>query len=255
MKNHFSVYLRKLLSDDDALKKFLADPIGSSEAAKLTKAERSVLRRALVGASTASTNGYAIVRPLAGYRQAVAMVYNVMRNQALSMMNATETSSVIIAVSWGPDSSNPGLHPFLNYAYWISPQTNSVTIAQAMDAVKNEMSQYSSTNENFDLVYNDDQKFLPKRIIGSFDILGATYSAPPQNRNTSTAPFWFWSINGYPNPNDSGALGESYADSSADSSAILHPGDIVYWDCIAPGAQYGFGSCVESDGTHTKGLT
>ena len=98
--------------------------------------------------------------------------------------------------------------------------------------------------------YHDDPQFNPKRIISSFVILGATYTAPPQDRNTSKAPFWFWSINGYPNPNDSGTLGESYAN----PTAIVHPGDIVFWDCIAPGANYGFGSCRESDGTHTMGL-
>ena len=254
MNNHFSVYLRELLSNDDALKKFLADPITSSEAAKLTKAERSVLRRALAGASTVSTNGYAIVRPLAGYRQAVAMVYNVMRNQAISMISATTSPGVNIAVSWGPDPSEPGNYPFRNIALWHSPQTTPVTIATAMDAVRNQNSIYSSTNTNFPLVYKDDPQFLsmhpPKRIISSFDIHGETYNAPPQDRNTSTAPFWFWSINGYPNPNDSGTLGESYAA----PTAILHPGDCVYWDCIAPGPQYGFKSCVKSDGAHTMGL-
>ena len=250
MVNHFSVYLRKLLSDDDALKKFLADPISCGEAAKITKAERSLLRRALFGASTASTNGYAIVRPLAGYRQAVAMVYNVMRNQAVSMLQAGTCSGVFIAVSWGPYPSNPGISPFSNIALWHSPQSGPVTIAAAMDAVKNQNSYWSSTHTNFPLSYSDSSHFSPKRIIESFDILGNTYSAAPQDRSTSKAPFWFWSINGYPNPNDSGTLGESYAE----PTAILHPGDCVYWDCIAPGAKYGFRSCAQTNGMHAMGL-
>ncbi len=127
--------------------------------------------------------------------------------------------------------------------------TGPVLISDIMDQItsSHQLSVYSSQGGNFALSFVDDHQFDPKRIIGSFDIHGTTYTAPPQAL-TSHAPFWFWSINGYPNPHDSGSLAESYA------TKKVNPGDVVYWDCVAPGPQYGFPACAPTDGMHTQNL-
>ena len=252
MNDPFSTFLRKLLSSDETLKLFLADPVATGSDAGLSKAQWSVLRRVMVEASTASTNGYSVVRPLSGYRQAAKMLYNVMRQQSISALAspASCVGTISIAVSWGPDPANPGTSPFANIAVWQSaPVSGPTLISEIMDQIKNahQPSSYSSQGPDFELTYTDDQQFEPKRIIGSFDIHGTTYSAPPQEL-TSHAPFWFWSINGYPNPHDSGSLGESYA------TKLVNPGDVVYWDCVAPGPQYGFPACAPTDGKHTQNL-
>ena len=251
MNDTFSVFLRNLLSDDDLLKKFLADPVKTGAESGISKAHWSVVRRVLVGASTASTNGYSIVRPLSGYRQAVKMLYNVMRQQSLTALTSASDCSggaVAIAVSWGPDVTNPGFHPFLNVAVWIlQPVPTPISIATAMDEIKKsgEPSKLCTYGPNFQLDFEDEPSFNPKRIIQSFEIQNNRYYAPPGNH---AYPFWFWSINGYPNPHDSGTFGESYAD------AVLYPGDIAYWDCIVPDSKYGFPACPLTNGTHTQNL-
>ncbi|SIT83012.1 hypothetical protein SAMN05421665_1582 [Yoonia rosea] len=252
MNDVFSMFLRNLLSDDTLLRKFLADPVKTGGNAGLSKAQWSVLRRVMVEASTASTNGYSVVRPLSGYRQAAKMLYNVMRQQSISALASPEAcaGTVSIAVSWGPDPANPGQCPFQNIAVWQSaPVTGPVLISDVMDQISSshQLSVYSSQGGNFALSFADDHQFDPKRIIGSFDIHGTTYTAPPQAISTH-APFWFWSINGYPNPHDSGSLAESYATKKVNS------GDVVYWDCVAPGPQYGFPACAPTDGMHTQNL-
>ncbi|MEJ8561256.1 hypothetical protein QTO30_08490 [Yoonia sp. GPGPB17] len=252
MNDVFSVFLRKLLSDDETLKRFLADPVKTGADAGLSKAQWSVLRRVMVEASTASTNGYSVVRPLSGYRQAAKMLFNVMRQQSISALTSPSAcaGAISIAVSWGPDPTHPGMSPFNNIAVWQSaPMSAPTLISDIMDQIQSnhQLSTFSSQGPDFQLVFADDHQFEPKRIIGSFDIHGTTYTAPPQEL-TSHAPFWFWSINGYPNPHDSGSIGESYA------TKLVNPGDVVYWDCVAPGPQYGFPTCAPTDGTHTLKL-
>lgn len=252
MNDVFSVFLRKLLSDDEILRKFLADPVTTGGDAGLSKAQWSVLRRVMVEASTVSTNGYSVVRPLSGYRQAAKMLYNVMRQQSISALASPEAcaGAVSIAVSWGPDPVHPGTSPFANMAVWQSmPMTGPALISDIMDQIKssNQQSISSSQGANFPLIFTH-YNSGPNPFVDSFSVNdGTTYAAPPQEV-TSHAPFWFWSINGYPNPHDSGSLGESYA------TKMVNPGDVVYWDCVAPGPQYGFPACAPTDGMHTQNL-
>jgi len=231
----FNNYLHRLMADPDALRAFLGDPIGQSDAHGLSKAERSVLRRVLAGASTASTNGYAIVRPLEAYQQGVRMLQNVMHRSMGAALAAGNAAANTLVVYYGSDSRNPGTDPYANAEHF---QGSGDTIADLMASI---------AANNPALQYADASGFSHP-IIESFTINGAVYSAPPHDAATSEDPFWFYSINGGPSPNTAGGISESYAE------AKISPGDVVYWQVIAPGPDYGFQSCKPSDGTHTKAL-
>ena len=57
-RNGLDQFIPKLMSDDDTLKKFLADPTNGGQEYSITKAERAVLRRVTAHLSNKSKNGY-----------------------------------------------------------------------------------------------------------------------------------------------------------------------------------------------------
>ena len=61
-RNGLDQFISKLMSDDDTLKKFLADPTNGRQEYGITKAERAVLRRVIAHLSNKSKNGYGIQR-------------------------------------------------------------------------------------------------------------------------------------------------------------------------------------------------
>ncbi|MEO1731023.1 MAG: hypothetical protein AAFR64_09810 [Pseudomonadota bacterium] len=252
MQTPFDTYLTKLMGDDDALTAFLSHPIESSEEAGLTKAERTVLRRVLIGASTNSTNGYAVVRPLSAYRQAVRVLQNVMHNNMGSALAAGAQGSAALVLYYSGNPADPGSYPYNNYLVWYG--TGS-TIGELMSSISG--SGAPDTTGQYKLVYTDSPVFLGqgKHIIESFTIGTAVYTAPPHDASTSRDPFWFFSVNGRAvvsgskNPTAKyGGVGESYYDYP------IVPGDTVFWQDIAPDMNYGFASCKPSTHNHAKAL-
>jgi len=76
-------YISHLMSNDEALEKYLADPITYAERDHgLTKAERSVLRRVVTHLSNNALNGYSIKRDLGSYRRSLRLLQNVLHNTA-----------------------------------------------------------------------------------------------------------------------------------------------------------------------------
>lgn len=235
----FDDYLGKLQGDDEELKAFLADPHAAGDKAGLSKAERATLRRVLMGASTASTNGYGIVRPLAAYRQGVRMLQNTLHRSMGAAMATAAGASNAMYVYYSGDPANPSVGPYGNYVYYYG--TGS-TIGELMQNI---------VKSGQSLIYADSTLSYPQQgpFIGSFTINGGVYDAPPpQTTQDKGIPFWFYSVNGLPGPNTSGGNGESYFNHA------IKPNDVVYWQDIAPGPQYGFQTCDPSSGAHTMGL-
>lgn len=237
----FHAYLHKLQSDDSTLKHFLADPAKAADEHGLTKAERSVLRRVLVGASTSSTNGYGIVRPLEVYRQGVRMVQNMMHLNMGSAHAAAAGNSHALYLYYGSDPSEPGTGPYTNSHVYTGKGSTIGALMKDIAA--------SSAGGSAPLVYDTvDGKTGP--IVLSFTIDGAVYQLKPGQSGYDHLPFWFYTVNGKAGDPVAqyGADHESFYDYALPSNAV------VYWQAIAPGSDYGFQACVKSDTTHTAGL-
>lgn len=230
----FHEYLHKLQSDDYALKKFLAHPNKAAEENNLTKAERSVLRRVLVGASTNSTNGHGIVRPLAAYRQGVRMMQNVMHlNMGAALAAATKNSHTLI-LYYGTNPHKPGDLPYARSKMYTGEGS---TIGELMINIAQNSPEF---------VYNPTNG----EAILSFTIDGDEYHLEPGHSGIDHDPFWFYTVNG--------KAGETGTQCGADHQSYekynLNPGSVVFWQAIAPGPEYGFKACVPSDGEHAQGL-
>lgn len=232
-------YLHTLLGNDEKLKHFLADPVGECEAHGLSKAERSVLRRVTTSASTDSTNGYAIVRPLEAYRQAIRMVQNVMHNNMGTALAAGANASNALYLYYSGDPSQPTVNPYTNGAYYYGTGSTIGELMENIVASGGGLSYADATG-----AYPD-----PGPFIGSFTVGGGTYNAPPPfTTEDDDIPFWFFSVNGFPGPMNSGKNGQSYYDFA------ISPGDVVYWQVIAPSQDRGFQPCAPSEKVHTSGL-
>lgn len=262
MDTNFNNYLHKLLVDDEALKMFLGDPNGQSDQHGLTKAERAVLRRVVNSASNGSVNGYAIIRPLSGYRQAVRLVQNVMHNNMSAMIaasNNTHTLNIymptgaLTAGSNGSSYANP----------WGEVSTfhgSGTTIGELMDSVMSD----SSNGFSFDTEQNE----KGEKIITAITIKGSTLTAPPPKGITSlseTTPFWFWTLNGEAT---NGATEVGYEPGDTQDRTKIYYGQgqrsyenvslsapsVVYWQVINPSIR-GFGSCGIANGQQALALS
>lgn len=94
-------YIGKLMSDDDELKKFLADPSNGGLEHGISKAERAVLRRTVASLSNNSKNGYSVQRDYGSYRRSLRLLQNVLHQHAshhavgqVSLLNAEPQGAV-----------------------------------------------------------------------------------------------------------------------------------------------------------------
>lgn len=274
-------YIALLLSDDEALQRFLIDPITDAEGKHgVTKAERAVLRRTVFHLSNRSLNGYTLTRHLGSYRRSLRLLQNVLHNvgskmvqdahiaaagpapgQAQSEAGAERAAaggyrfSVIYnlpnAGANGPVDFTcktnasvdavGGPYAFSTPAYTISLPTANPTIQQVMDEVNRAYFGYMP----YTTVNIGGQLYVRSLIpLSTYEII-ADLSNPCYDftRNPSADfVFWFWSINGRANPATGGDLGQSFAQKR------LNPGDTVFWQLIAPDAQYGFHPCAPTPG-------
>lgn len=229
-------YMSLLLGDDDSLKAFLADPVGQSTQHHLTKAERSVLRRVVTTASTDSSNGYAVVRPLSAYRQAIRLMQNVLHHSmgAAHSNAANATNTLILYYSGNP--SDPSTNPYAQHQFFYGTGSTIGELMQNIQATGQALS-YADVPNN------------PGQYIESFTINGSVYSAPPSSNLFSDTAFWFYSINGLAGPTTiHGTKGQSYA------QFAIQPGQVVYWQVIAPTVERGFDRCYVTEKNHAAGL-
>lgn len=210
--SNLSQYLGTLLTDDDALRAFLADPVGQASKHGLTKAERAVLRRVLTSASTGSVNGYSVVRPLSGYRMAAGLLQHVIHHSAAHHANKMAGSDLnTLTIFYGPEPDDPGYKYNANQISFMVPGS---TIGEMMENAQ-DSSGGAFAYENASGSFPD-----PGPFIGTIIINGAAYNAPPSDDGS---PFWVYRVNGQP-----GDPGQSY------ENFPVPEGGVVTWQVIAP---------------------
>lgn len=252
-------YISLLMHDDDALHQFLADPIQAEENHGITKAERAVLRRTVAHLSNNSKNGYSVSRHLGSYRRSLRLLQNVLHHVGSKMVQDSSTH---------PDASE-GTYSFsmiFNFPNGISSGPTDFTFKTNADVDKlggpyawstpvynvTLDNQYPTVQEVYDAV-NKKYFATPVMPYVPVTIKGAEYvkAITPlgvypviadlsQYTTSDDYVFWFYSINGRADGNisgNSGKIGESFA------TKTLKPGDTVFWQLIAPDAQYHFLPC------------
>ncbi len=258
-------YVRKLLSDDAALKAFLVDPIGEAEGKNgLTKAERAVLRRTVFHLSNNSKNGYSLERHLGSYRRSLRLLQNVLDNYG------SKAVMDHISNSQPSDSGATGLYAYsvvvyspnvsgdTNFTNQTNDDVNSIggpyanskytftTLGSETSTIGAVMNQLSSLNllsfETVDLKdpQGNTQPYVSEITIGGYQ-LTADLS---QYKLSDDYIFWFYSVNGAPNVDHNpvtqgttGDAGESYL------NYPVQAGETIYWQLIAPDKAYGFQPC------------
>ena len=252
-------YISHLMHDDDALHKFSVDPITTSEKEHgLTKAERAVLRRTIHGLSNNSVNGYSLQRNLDSYRRSLRLLQNVLCNVGSKMImdyNTLQSQKELVDICPQyigvivnvPQSSFKRFGGTLNYtkftnqqvgnpyyvhAYFQIPTNSTMTIKAVLDQLNKTKQLPYATIENSkgELLVNG---FNPYTYFDDYLIADLT-----QYTLTDDYAFWFYSINGNAGPQNSGTIGQSFA------NFPVSPGDTIVWQLIAPDAKYGFLSCV-----------
>jgi hypothetical protein len=245
------------MHDDDALKTFLVDPITDAEGKHgITKAERAVLRRTIAHLSNNSKNGYSVNRELGSYRRSLRLLQNVLHNVGSKMVqdvakdpenDATVYSFSVVynlpSVSSGPVDFTKKTNTFVeqNYggpyavtfpAYTVQMTTQFPTIQEVMDEVNRVY--FSSPIMPYTTVNIGGDEYIDSLIPLSTYAIKADLS---QYTLSDDYVFWFYSINGRANPTTAGGKGVSFAEKN------LNPGDTVFWQLIAPDAEYGFQPC------------
>ncbi|WP_298310558.1 hypothetical protein [uncultured Aquimarina sp.] len=263
-------YVSHLLSDDDALKTFLVDPITESEGIHgITKAERAVLRRTIAHLSNNSANGYTVSRHLGSYRRSLRLLQNVLHNVGSKMVqdvltdpqseNATALYPFSVVYNLPSGSNGPvdftckgndfvdqnygGPYAISTPAYTVQLSNQNPTIKEVMDEVNKQY--FSSPVMPYTTVTIDGDLYIKSFTPLSVYELTADLSNSCYDLTTNPSAdyvFWFYSINGRANPNTSGSIGTSFADQN------LNSGDTVFWQLIAPDATYGFQPCAITSG-------
>jgi hypothetical protein len=258
-------YVHLLLSDDDALKNFLVDPITEAEGKHgITKAERAVLRRTVAHLSNKSANGYTVSRHLESYRRSLRLLQNVLHNVGSKMVQDTMVNPEVSEASYTfsmifnlPNTgSRPvdftcktnadvdrygGAYAWATPAYTVTLNNPNPTIKEVYDAVN---ARYFSSPV---MPYSTDPSGQFVTAITPLSVYPITADLSNDCYDLSKHPdadfvFWFYSINGNANPTTAGALGTSF------TKQTINPNDTVYWQLIAPDARYGFKKCSLTDG-------
>ncbi len=265
-------YISHLMSDDDALNRYLADPITDAEEKHgLTKAERAVLRRTVHHMSNNSLNGYSLVRDLNSYRRSLRLLQNVLHNVGVEMMGNTQTSKGQSSSYYGfllyypadIDSSYSGQtidvsnlsnqqledkygNPFGNtviYTSTLSESTDEYSVQDILDNVKNNpyfSFDYGQTTPDKDgniyvnsVTFKDRIKNINDAITIKCDL--------PESLSTDYA-FWFYSLkNKLASPIPAPITGE---EGEGINKYMMGETQIaVQLQVFAPDPQYGFMPC------------
>ena len=264
-KSNLLHYIHVLLENDKELRAFIKDPVKAAESDVngLTKAERSVLRRTVAHLPSTSKSSFAMTRTLSSYRRSLRLLQNVLHNSGTKMMGdvlsnapVTEDSTVFyLVVNYPNMDSGESLNftcetnddvdkiggPYANSQFFqIVFGSGSTTVERLVLGA----SQAFPDIFSYDTVNLKNPQGETKPYISSVTINNRTLKADLSNScyDFTTNPnadfvFWFYSINGKANKNNSGTAGMSFADYP------LQSGDTVYLQLIAPDAKYGFYPC------------
>lgn len=254
------------MHDDNALRRFVVDPISDAEGKwNLTKAERAVLRRTVSNLSNNSVNGYSIDRSLSSYKRSIRLLQNVLHHVGSKMVQDTLEPQddsypyqIMVYYPIIPDGGDPnftckpnsavdadsGPYAASTQTYTVSLPNSSPTVKEVMDAVNQ---QYGDPIP-YETVIVEGNEYVVLFDLGGQPII-ADLSNPCYKYNPQTNPnpdyvFWFYTVDGTPSSGGtphpggmSGVAGQSFAEFN------LKPGQIVFWQLIAPDHRYGFQSC------------
>ena len=252
-------YIHLLMHDNEALHAFLKDPIQAEDNHGITKAERAVLRRTVAHLSNNSKNGYSVARHASSYRRSLRLLQNVLHNVGSKMVQdavaTPETSEGSYSFSMifnfpNDTASGPvdftfktnadvdkvgGPYAWATPVYAVTLDNPNPTVKEVYDAVNARY--FSSPVMPYETVEIDGAEYV-KAIIP----LGVYPITADLSKYTldDDYVFWFYSINGKADGNisgNSGNIGESFA------TKTLNAGDTVFWQLIAPDAEYHFLPC------------
>ena len=86
-------FIGHLMSNDQALAQFLADPTNGGKEYGITKAERAVIRRVVSSLSNNAKNGFSIQRDLSSYRRSLRLLQNVLHKHASERIAMADTDT------------------------------------------------------------------------------------------------------------------------------------------------------------------
>lgn len=283
MQSNLDGFISKLMSDDSALKKFLADPTNGGQEHGITKAERAVLRRVTAHLSNKSKNGLGIQRDLGSYRRSLRLLQNVLHKHGAthaSILEASESTPYTFHVYFTGDPKHPGApyeNPSLAYTTYVTFTKSGTftTIGEAMGFPKSpqgekitvELGPVSGPHGDGNLVYT--AQYLPvggspthfdwyviSFTLSGFppDTINGTYALPfPDSDGPVTgadrSPFWFFSLDGKaisPNSNQGYSRTKGVIDGDEGEGFADFPlksSTYIVWQPIAPDMDYGFSPC------------
>ena len=254
-------YIQTLLSDDLALSLFIQNPLVADFVVGLTKAERSVLRRVVMHLPNTAKSGFSGARSMSSFRRSLRLLQNVLHysSTAVHANMLSATSDVEAAVLPEATSQNGGT--FYLYVYYPNGGSNDYT-GKANADVNQNGGPYANYRY-FQIVFGDGPTSVERLLLGASQAFPNNISYQTVNGdggfpyvseitidgNMITADlsqyklsddfvFWFYSINGQPNKGGAtGIEGQSFR------NFPLNSGDTVFWQLIAPDADYGFQPC------------
>ncbi len=272
-------FIAKLMSDDQALNQFLADPTNGGKEYGITKAARAVVRRVVSHLSNNAKNGFSIQRDLGSYRRSLRLLQNVLHQhsaQHLAMANVEDSSTAIRIYITG-DPSQPGApydNPALAYTNFVT-YTVAGTFSTIGEAMSFNPPSGAAVNDTFPVTVTEtvtDQNgnvgnleytaiYLPMggTSTNEWYMLSYTLSNFASNINgtyelgynvtTERQPFWYFSLNGAaisPNSNQgySQTSGVTQGNEAEGFQNFPLNGSVnIDWQPIAADLDYGFGPC------------
>jgi hypothetical protein len=271
-------YIQTLLSDNHALEQFIKDPLVSeSPEFGLTKAERSVLRRVVIHLPPTAKSGFSGARSISSFRRSLRLIQNVLHYSSTAvhakMLSAPSSVEAMVDknflgatadvnVEGLPSASSQNGGTFYLYVYYPNGGSNNYT--GKTNAFVNQKGGPYTNYQFFQIVFGDGPTTVERLLLGasqafpnsiSYQTVNGTGGLPyvseiTINGNMITADlshyqlsddfvFWFYSVNGKPNQGGtSGIEAESFR------NFPLNSGDTVFWQLIAPDADYGFQTCI-----------
>jgi len=253
-------YIQTLLSDDLALSMFIQNPLVADYVVGLTKAERSVLRRVVMHLPSTAKSGFS-ARSMASYRRSLRLIQNVLHYSSTAVhANVLSATSDVEAAAL-PEAASQNGGTFHLYVYYPNGGSNDYTDKTNADV--NQNGGPYANYQYFQIVFGDGPTSVERLLLGasqafpnyiSYQTVNGGNGLPyvseiTINGNAITADlsgyslsddfvFWFYSVNGQPNKGGAtGTTGESFR------NFPLNSGDTVFWQLIAPDADYGFQPC------------
>lgn len=260
-------YISLLMHDDDALSKFIVDPITSERKHGVTKAERAVLRRTVAHLSNHAVNGFSMARSHSSYRRSLRLLQNVLHNVGSKMAAdayhhadaEVMERDIDITYSYALNINYPAIPngetidftcktnefvnnnfktPYANQVTYIYRTTEpQITIKYLMDQLVGSTTFEYESSENvvvsIALTY--------ERIGMIADLTNECYDLDDPHNPNPDYVFWFYNVNGTRGDPASGKRGEGNEKSF--TQFTIEPGDTAHWQLIAPDQDYGFGPC------------